>query len=78
MEKKDTLAMKLDESEDYALGCLATDDKKLIRKIDSHILPIMFMTYFLQMIDKISINVCGSMSHDQCLKTPADVDSTQT
>ncbi|KAJ5809063.1 uncharacterized protein N7503_001281 [Penicillium pulvis] len=61
MEKKDTLAMKLDESEDYALGCLATDDKKLIRKIDSHILPIMFLTYFLQMIDKISINYANVM-----------------
>lgn len=43
--------------EDYALGSIAVDDKRLLRKVDWHLLPIMFLTYFLQMIDKISINV---------------------
>lgn len=58
MEKKNNeVATKLDMSEDYALGSVADDDKKLLRKIDWKILPIMFFTYFLQMIDKISINV---------------------
>ncbi|EYE89968.1 MFS general substrate transporter [Aspergillus ruber CBS 135680] len=37
------------------------DDKKLLRKIDWHLLPIMFLTYFLQMIDKISINYANVM-----------------
>ncbi|KAJ6088212.1 hypothetical protein N7486_009473 [Penicillium sp. IBT 16267x] len=71
MEKKDALAMKFDESEDYALGSLATDDKKLIRKIDSHILPIMFLTYFLRMIDKISSNMTSvteiKLADSECL-----------
>lgn len=40
-----------------ALENVAMDDKKLLRKVDWHLLPIMFLTYFLQMIDKISINV---------------------
>jgi hypothetical protein len=40
------------------LGTLTMEDKRLLRKVDWHILPIMFFTYFLQMIDKISINVC--------------------
>jgi hypothetical protein len=58
MEKKNNeVATKLDMSEDYALGSVTDDDRKLLRKIDRKILPIMFLTYFLQMIDKISINV---------------------
>lgn len=56
MEKKNVFAEKID-TEDFALGTLAMDDKKLVRKIDWQILPIMFLTYFLQMIDKIAINV---------------------
>lgn len=58
MEKKNhEVAAKLDMPEDYALGSVTDDDRKLLRKIDWQILPIMFLTYFLQMIDKISINV---------------------
>jgi hypothetical protein len=45
------------EPEDCGLGSIAMDDRKLLRKVDWHLLPIMFLTYFLQMIDKISINV---------------------
>ena len=56
MEQKNGFAEKVDP-EDFALGTLAMDDKKLVRKIDWQILPIMFLTYFLQMIDKIAINV---------------------
>lgn len=33
------------------------DDSTLLRKIDWQILPTMFMTYFLQFVDKISLNV---------------------
>jgi hypothetical protein len=61
MEKKHELATKSDVSEDCALGSLSMDDKRLLRKIDWQILPIMFLTYFLQMIDKISINVSAAM-----------------
>lgn len=49
------------EADDCALGSVAMDDRRLLRKIDWHLLPIMFLTYFLQMIDKISINVCSSV-----------------
>jgi hypothetical protein len=55
--KNNEFATKLDLSEDCALGSVTDDDKRLLRKIDRKILPIMFLTYFLQMIDKISINV---------------------
>ncbi|KAJ5335596.1 hypothetical protein N7452_007999 [Penicillium brevicompactum] len=47
--------------EDYALGSIAVDDNRLLRKVDWHLLPIMFLTYFLQMIDKISINYANVM-----------------
>jgi MFS family permease len=58
MEKKNNeFATKLELPEDCALGSVTDDDKRLLRKIDRKILPIMFLTYFLQMIDKISINV---------------------
>ncbi|KAJ6130952.1 hypothetical protein N7523_001412 [Penicillium sp. IBT 18751x] len=60
MEKKNGFAEKVDP-EDLALGTLAMDDKKLVRKIDWQILPIMFLTYFLQMIDKIAINYANVM-----------------
>lgn len=42
--------------EDYTLGELE-DDKALVRKIDWQILPLMFMTYFLQFLDKVALNV---------------------
>lgn len=58
MEKKDELDVKLNSPDDCSLGTLTMDDKRLIRKVDWQIMPIMFFTYFLQMIDKISINVC--------------------
>ncbi|CAG8083159.1 unnamed protein product [Penicillium salamii] len=49
------------EADDCALGSVAMDDRRLLRKIDWHLLPIMFLTYFLQMIDKISINYANVM-----------------
>lgn len=58
MAKKIDLTGKCLYPEDCAMGSMMMDDKKLLRKVDWHILPIMFLTYFLQMIDKISINVC--------------------
>ncbi|KAJ5125095.1 uncharacterized protein N7515_008920 [Penicillium bovifimosum] len=47
--------------EDCGLGIVEMDDKTLLRKVDWHLLPIMFLTYFLQMIDKISINYANVM-----------------
>ncbi|KAJ5285929.1 hypothetical protein N7524_001235 [Penicillium chrysogenum] len=61
MDKNIKLADKYDPAEDCALGSIAMDDKKLLRKLDWHILPLMLMTYFLQMIDKISINYANVM-----------------
>lgn len=45
-------------SSDYAVGEMEHHDKKLLRRVDWQILPIMFLTYFLQFVDKISLNVC--------------------
>ncbi|CAI7588924.1 unnamed protein product [Penicillium pancosmium] len=61
MDKKNELEDKLNSPEDCSLGTLTMDDKRLLRKVDWHILPIMFFTYFLQMIDKISINYANVM-----------------
>ncbi|KAJ5761761.1 uncharacterized protein N7511_005143 [Penicillium nucicola] len=61
MDKKSELMEKYDAAEDCASGTVVMDDKKLVRKIDYHLLPIMFLTYFLQMIDKISINYANVM-----------------
>lgn len=66
MEKKDNeFATKLELPEDCALGSVTDDDKRLLRKIDRKILPIMFLTYFLQMIDKISINVSADKDNER-------------
>lgn len=32
-------------------------DTALIRRVDWRILPVMFLTYFLQFLDKLSLNV---------------------
>lgn len=48
------------ESHDYALGEMQQSDKILLRRIDWQVLPIMFMTYFLQFLDKVSLNVSAS------------------
>ncbi|XHG08009.1 hypothetical protein AWENTII_011138 [Aspergillus wentii] len=37
------------------------DDARLMRKIDWQILPIMFLTYFLQFLDKVSLNYANVM-----------------
>ncbi|KAJ5602225.1 hypothetical protein N7510_011759 [Penicillium lagena] len=60
MEKEQEVA-KNSSSEDCSLGALTMEDKQLVRKIDWQLLPIMFLTYFLQMIDKISINYANVM-----------------
>ena len=51
----DTKAEKLAAVE-YGLGDLY-DDSALLRRIDWRILPIMFLTYFLQFLDKVALNV---------------------
>ena len=33
------------------------NDKALVRKIDWRVLPIMFLIYFLQFLDKVTLNV---------------------
>lgn len=43
-------------AEDYGVGDLHNDGA-LMRRIDWRILPIMFFTYFLQFVDKVSLNV---------------------
>ena len=50
------------ESHDYAFGEMQQSDKRLLRRIDWQVLPIMFMTYFLQFVDKVSLNV-GASQH---------------
>jgi hypothetical protein len=35
----------------------AVDDKALVRKIDGRIIPIMFLCYLMQFIDKVLLNV---------------------
>lgn len=44
--------------DDYDVGDLH-DDRALLRRVDWRILPVMFLTYFLQFVDKISLNVGG-------------------
>lgn len=43
---------------DYGLGDLH-DDLALLRQIDWRILPTMFLTYLLQFLDKVALNVCA-------------------
>lgn len=47
----------LSDKVDYAVGDWH-DDTALLRRVDWRILPVMFLTYFLQFVDKISLNVC--------------------
>lgn len=57
--------------EDYTLGELE-DDKALVRKIDWQILPLMFMTYFLQFLDKVALNYANVMGLQKDLKMKGD------
>ncbi|GAP85392.2 putative major facilitator superfamily general substrate [Rosellinia necatrix] len=43
------------------------DDKVLYRKIDAHIIPLMFASYFLQFLDKVLINYANIMGLQQDL-----------
>lgn len=52
----DTKDNRLPDKVDDAVGD-CHDDTALLRRIDWRILPVMFLTYFLQFVDKISLNV---------------------
>ncbi|KAL2809069.1 MFS general substrate transporter [Aspergillus granulosus] len=53
-------------SVDYAVGEMESD-RALLRRIDWCILPIMFLTYFLQFLDKVSLNYANIMGLQQDL-----------
>ena len=49
------------------------DDKSILRKVDWQILPIMFLVYFLQFLDKIILNVSNQRwLHDYIVTYDAD------
>lgn len=55
-----------DRAYDFLTSALASQDaaaqidlKRLRRKVDWYIVPIMFLCYTMQFIDKVSLNVCS-------------------
>ena len=44
-------------SVEYAVSEEVLDDTALMRRVDWRILPVMFLRYFLQFLDKVSLNV---------------------
>ena len=44
-------------SVEYDISEDVPDDTALMRRVDWRILPVMFLTYFLQFLDKVSLNV---------------------
>lgn len=60
---------------DYGLGDLH-DDSALLRRIDWRILPIMFLTYFLQFLDKVALNVYPDLHLITCTDADANGGST--
>lgn len=67
IDKKLEFSDKYYAAEECALENITMDDKKLLRKVDWHLLPIMFLTYFLQMLDKLSINVFTMLFQHWCV-----------
>ncbi|KAL4966185.1 MFS general substrate transporter [Aspergillus stella-maris] len=60
IDTKDEKLASLDH--DYAAGDMEMEsDRALLRRIDWRILPIMFLTYFLQFLDKVSLNYANIM-----------------
>ncbi|PYH46052.1 putative MFS transporter [Aspergillus saccharolyticus JOP 1030-1] len=51
---------------DYGLGQLQ-DDSALMRRVDWRILPIMFLSYFLQFLDKVALNYANVMGMQEDL-----------
>lgn len=54
-----------DQAYDFLKSAIASQDavaqvdlKKLRRKVDWYIVPVMFLCYTVQFIDKVSLNVC--------------------
>lgn len=46
------------DSSDGGAPEVEISEKALYRKIDWRIVPILFLTYFLQFLDKVVVNVC--------------------
>ncbi|KAI0513065.1 putative allantoate permease [Xylaria bambusicola] len=61
MDLRSTDILHRDERSPSGLSSPRIDDKALYRKIDAHILPLMFASYLLQSLDKIVINYANIM-----------------
>ncbi|KAI0475744.1 allantoate permease [Xylariaceae sp. FL0804] len=49
-----------DAQQDGGLDADAAEVKKVVRKIDLHVVPVLFMIYFIQYLDKNSINFANA------------------
>jgi hypothetical protein len=64
-EKQDEALRYLDKHNGISTAEVDAVDLKALRtKIDWHIVPLMFLCYFLQFIDKVIINVSSSNTMD--------------
>lgn len=70
----DTAWKFLDSHRDVAGGASSpgegraagVDINALRRKIDWHILPLMFLCYTMQFLDKVTLNVCAAILSSSC------------
>lgn len=58
-----------DRSSGVVAGSIDTvDDKTLYRKIDWHIMPLMFLCYLLQFLDKVLINYANIVRTERMIE----------
>ncbi|RMD41179.1 hypothetical protein DV735_g3944, partial [Chaetothyriales sp. CBS 134920] len=61
VEEKDIIAPREAEPRRASIVLAPADEKRLLRKIDFHLLPVMFILYLLQYLDKTSLGYTAIM-----------------
>ncbi|RMZ85216.1 hypothetical protein DV738_g460, partial [Chaetothyriales sp. CBS 135597] len=61
VEEKDIMAPREAEPRRASIVLIPSDEKRLLRKIDFHLMPVMFILYLLQYLDKTSLGYTAIM-----------------
>lgn len=51
------MVSEIKQEQEHPSSIFEINEKSLIRKIDYHIVPLMFLCYLMQFLDKVLINV---------------------
>jgi hypothetical protein len=64
LDSKDWASDHVENSSNIAALIPADEEKRLVRKMDLHIMPILVALYVMLFLDRVNIGVCLQSSHN--------------